>query len=1060
MSELLTMQDLANGHLDVKALGEAANGDENTIVTTRTGNTYPSAERAINIMFQNGGLPAKPFTTKAKMETEGASLTDGSYALVSDDTPDQNGIYIKEAGSWVKSKYDPMIVAKNDLSNKVTLREVDIGTLDSELLRGYAVTPVSHPTLVTTYNPDYTDSRAIIRFDVAGIDKVVVKNSRHVFSKSDNWAWTFVNENMDKRLSSAETGGNIELTVPKGAKYLVRNAILSGLYNPVATVTALKTGGYPLPVEIIQGRAVLPLGSNSVLSNGYDSGREAIRIDVSHHKQVEVINAHAMDTGSNWNWVFEGSINNARLQDTELNGGGVLRVPDGARYLVRTSLIDGEEDRGVEVTGLYFGAHSTLTKQDVKSELSDALGYELVSTETILGTAISDKDIIIQVFFKDRAYSILDVSGYKKVIIKDAKEITDLGPNGDDNWHWLVYADDMSTVLYKSDFVGSGEIILPSGAKYLARNALLHGNSDFEVPVIGYNKKGSVSLETDELLDLRNKQQEHELRINNLSLTANALRDEIDSKGNTYITIDGAGNELLTSERRLGYIIMSGSSVNTNTSDSKLLASGSYRSYIVVDVEGVDKLKQVNGTGRDSDLNWAFTSNMRDRMELSNNKTGTGDVLVPTGAKYAVRTFELPSGYNFKESADFEVWAVKNHQTKAEYEDYLKSFKIKARQLIKDSGLLVYKISDFDGATSHDKINAILKLIKTTNNGGIIDLEYGTHLVNSAIILPSNTWLYLNDATLKLADGVFDNIIRNDGIVPSDDPFAVATELNQNENIRVFGNNPFYSAIEGPDYPYRAPAPVNPNGDVNWTGDPFGWRTIGILFANVKNYDIHDFNMSKTTAWAMSNEHGCENMRIHDLWFDTRVANGDGVHFVIGCKNAHVYNINGFTGDDAVAITATKNFLTQHPIYERKQYYYPMAVGGWDDRGHGVDVTDFVIHDIAGSGFHQGVRLLCSGGSKLRNISVNDVFETAPYGWRSSTVIMGTGYGTNAEWGDISNNTINNVDTFGSSNAVRLNAKISDTYINNIKQHNASNNIVRTDEAELSEVTITNDKYV
>ena len=58
MPELLTMQDLANGHLDVKALGEAANGDENTIVTTRTGNTYPSAERAINIMFKNGGLPA------------------------------------------------------------------------------------------------------------------------------------------------------------------------------------------------------------------------------------------------------------------------------------------------------------------------------------------------------------------------------------------------------------------------------------------------------------------------------------------------------------------------------------------------------------------------------------------------------------------------------------------------------------------------------------------------------------------------------------------------------------------------------------------------------------------------------------------------------------------------------------------------------------------------------------------------------------------------------------------------------------------------------------------
>lgn len=111
MAELLTMQDLANGHLDIKALGEAANGDENTIVTTRTGNTYPSAERAINIMFKNGGLPAEPFETKAQMEIDGAELVDGDYAMVTDDTAN-NGLYVKTAGAWVKSEYDPVLAAK------------------------------------------------------------------------------------------------------------------------------------------------------------------------------------------------------------------------------------------------------------------------------------------------------------------------------------------------------------------------------------------------------------------------------------------------------------------------------------------------------------------------------------------------------------------------------------------------------------------------------------------------------------------------------------------------------------------------------------------------------------------------------------------------------------------------------------------------------------------------------------------------------------------------------------------------------------------------------------
>lgn len=108
----MSLQDMANGHLDVKALAEAANGDENTIVTTRTGNTYPSAERAINIMFQNGGLPAIPFKTKALMTA--STLIDGKYAMVTDDTDTaNNGLYVKTKGVWVKSDYDPINQSKN-----------------------------------------------------------------------------------------------------------------------------------------------------------------------------------------------------------------------------------------------------------------------------------------------------------------------------------------------------------------------------------------------------------------------------------------------------------------------------------------------------------------------------------------------------------------------------------------------------------------------------------------------------------------------------------------------------------------------------------------------------------------------------------------------------------------------------------------------------------------------------------------------------------------------------------------------------------------------------------
>lgn len=115
MAEPINIQDLIDGRLDIQSLGEAANGDENTTVVTRTGETYPSAKKAINAgitkLFEAGGLPAKPFPTLAQMQVDGASLIDGQLAMVHDDIVN-NGLYVKRAGVWVKSAYDPLTQSK------------------------------------------------------------------------------------------------------------------------------------------------------------------------------------------------------------------------------------------------------------------------------------------------------------------------------------------------------------------------------------------------------------------------------------------------------------------------------------------------------------------------------------------------------------------------------------------------------------------------------------------------------------------------------------------------------------------------------------------------------------------------------------------------------------------------------------------------------------------------------------------------------------------------------------------------------------------------------------
>lgn len=109
MADAITIKALQDASLDAKTLEEVVNGDDAKQVTTRLGETYPSVKKAIRTMFDNGGLPAEPFATKALMTA--SALVDGSYAMVTDD-PANNGLYVKTAGTWVKSEYDPLTMSK------------------------------------------------------------------------------------------------------------------------------------------------------------------------------------------------------------------------------------------------------------------------------------------------------------------------------------------------------------------------------------------------------------------------------------------------------------------------------------------------------------------------------------------------------------------------------------------------------------------------------------------------------------------------------------------------------------------------------------------------------------------------------------------------------------------------------------------------------------------------------------------------------------------------------------------------------------------------------------
>lgn len=88
----------------IQALQKFMTNPAETSVQVPDYGTIPSLQGYIKEMFENGGIPATPFETKALMEA--AELDVGSYAIVTNDAPSINGLYVKSASGWTKSQYD------------------------------------------------------------------------------------------------------------------------------------------------------------------------------------------------------------------------------------------------------------------------------------------------------------------------------------------------------------------------------------------------------------------------------------------------------------------------------------------------------------------------------------------------------------------------------------------------------------------------------------------------------------------------------------------------------------------------------------------------------------------------------------------------------------------------------------------------------------------------------------------------------------------------------------------------------------------------------------------
>ncbi|WP_406678819.1 hypothetical protein [Klebsiella aerogenes] len=356
--------------------------------------------------------------------------------------------------------------------------------------------------------------------------------------------------------------------------------------------------------------------------------------------------------------------------------------------------------------------------------------------------------------------------------------------------------------------------------------------------------------------------------------------------------------------------------------------------------------------------------------------------------------------------------------------------------------------NQFEGASQHDRIEAALTFLERRGGEGVLELGVDTISVpntstwirNSALLAHDNLTISLNASTLKLADGIFDNIIRNKGVVidPAN-PNGVALELNENRSIKIIGSGKDECFIEGPDVPYTAPHPINGGEPVQWVGDWYGWRTIGILLANCKNYELTGFTMRKTTCWGISQERGCDGMHLHDIGFDTTVKNGDGIDFRMGCSNGLVENISGSTSDDTIALTALLNWQTSYPA---GNYIWPLQVSGDASSPLGDDIRNITINGLQSKSLANQLRILLTNGAKISDITASNIEDTGPVS--VTQVIVQTGaYGLPSSLGDLTNITINGITSNFSNLPLNVDVPIQNSQFNFIRQKKSGGQIYK-----------------
>lgn len=305
----------------------------------------------------------------------------------------------------------------------------------------------------------------------------------------------------------------------------------------------------------------------------------------------------------------------------------------------------------------------------------------------------------------------------------------------------------------------------------------------------------------------------------------------------------------------------------------------------------------------------------------------------------------------------------------------------------------------FFGANDSETLqNAIDRAAREGDGTVVIPRENartGTKLweIEKTLLLPSDVTVLLDGAHLRLADGVIENIFRNENAWTD----LGNTAEGEQHGIRILGRAG--AVLDG----------GNPNGMCeqllrDHPGKyPSMLRNCPIFLHNVRDFEVRGLRIVDARYWGVTVMY-CRWGRIAEIDFRMygTLENQDGIDLRIGCEFITVENVTGITGDDTVALTALPMVSDQ-------------ATGGLIVAGKSVDIHGVTVRNVisASHGNHL-LRFLCEGGAKIYDVTVSGLKDTGE-AISGAVVLFGTedpnllqGVGAHA-MGDFRNITVRDV---------------------------------------------------